>query len=106
MSVRLALSLFDKQITTILLYGCPVWSLSDSQNLIYLVNQPQCTNIRNLVSETIFDELGKHISFAYAHRVGRKIPNTNRRILIRLNDYGILHVIYCWVVALVANVTC
>ena len=63
-SVRLALSLFDKQITPILLYGCPVWSLPDSQNLIYLVNQPECTNIRNLVSEAIFDKLGRHISFA------------------------------------------
>ena len=30
-SVRLAMSLFDKQITPILLYGCPVWSLPDSQ---------------------------------------------------------------------------
>ena len=29
-SVRLALSLFDKQITPILLYGCPIWSLPDS----------------------------------------------------------------------------
>ena len=86
-SVRLALSLFDKQITPILLYGCPVWSLPDSQNLIYFVNQPECTNIRNLVSEAIFDKLGRHISFAYARRVGRKIPNTNSCILIRLKDY-------------------
>ena len=85
--VRLALSPFDKQITPILLYGYPVWSLPDSQNLIYLVNQPECTNIRNLVSEAIFYKLGSHISFAYARREGRKIPNKNRRILIRLNDY-------------------
>ena len=37
-SARLALPLFDKQITTIVLYGCPVWSLPDSQ--------PACMNIK------------------------------------------------------------
>ena len=41
-----------------------------------------------LISEAIFNKLGRHISFAYARRVGRMIPNTNRRILIRPNDYG------------------
>ena len=52
------------------------------------MNQPECTNIRNLLSKAIFDKYGGHISFANARYVGRKIPNTNRRILIRLNDYG------------------
>ena len=35
-----------------------------------------------------FDKLDRHKSFAYGRRVGRKILNTNRRILIRPNDYG------------------
>ena len=52
------------------------------------MNQPECTNIRNLLSEASFDKLGGHIAFAYVRYVGRKIPNTIRRILIRLNDYG------------------
>ena len=38
---------------------CPV--LPDSQNRIYLLNQPECTSIRNLVSEIIVDKLGRHI---------------------------------------------
>ena len=87
MSVRLALSLFDKQITPILLYERPVWSLTDSQTLIYLVNQPECIQVTNFVFEAIYDKLSKHISFACDRRVGIKITNTNRRILIRLNDY-------------------
>ena len=44
---------------------------------LYFVNQPECINIRILVSEAIFDKLGRQISFACARRVGRKIPNTN-----------------------------
>ena len=35
-SVKLSLSLFDKQIYHILSYGCSVWSLPDTHNLIYL----------------------------------------------------------------------
>ena len=35
-----------------------------------------------------FDKLGWHISFAYARHVGRKVLDTNRRILIPINDYG------------------
>ena len=51
---RLALPLFDKQITTIVPYGCPVWSLSDSQ--------PACMNIKKkLVFEGIVDKLGIYL---------------------------------------------
>ena len=87
MSVRLALSLFDKQITPILLYGCPIWSLPDSQNLIYLINQPEGDNTKDIVSKAIFEKLGKRVSFVYARRVGRNKSYTNRHILIRLKNY-------------------
>ena len=62
-SARLALPLFDKQITTIVLYGCPVWSLPDSQ--------PACMNIKkNLYLKVLLTSL----AFTYARRVGRNIP--------------------------------
>ena len=67
-SVRLALSLFDKQITPILLYGCPIWSLPDSQNLIYLIYQPEGDNTKDIVSKAIFEKLGKRVSFVYARQ--------------------------------------
>ena len=86
-SVRLALSLFDKQITPILLYGCPFWSLPDLQNLIYLINQPEGDNTKDIVSKVIFEKLGKRVSFVYIRRVGRKKSDTNRHILICLKNY-------------------
>ena len=86
-SVRLALSLFDKQITPILRYGCPIWSLPDSQNLIYLINQPEGDNTKDIVFKAIFEKLGKRVSFVYTRRVGRNKSDTNRHILIRLKNY-------------------
>ena len=74
-SVRFALSLFDKQITPILRYGCPIWSLPDSQNLIYLINWG-----------------GQHQRYclqSYIWKAGqaRYKSDTNRNILIRLKNY-------------------
>ena len=48
--VKLALSLFDKQIIPILLYGAAIWSLPDTQNILYLLDQPEdtCYNTRQL----------------------------------------------------------
>ena len=86
-SVRLALSLFDKQITAILLYGCSIWSLPDIQKLIYLINQPEGDNIKDIVFKTIFGKLGKKVSFVYARHVGRNKSDTSGHILIRLKNY-------------------
>ena len=86
-SVRLALSLFDKQITPILLYECPIWSFPGSQNLIYLINQPEGDITKDIVSKALFEKLGKRVSIVYARRVGRKKSDTNRHILIRLKNY-------------------
>ena len=83
-SVRFSLCLFDKQITPFLLYGCPIWSLPDSQNLIYLINKPEGDNTKDIVSKAIFEKLGNRVPFVYARCVGRKKSDTNRHILIRL----------------------
>ena len=64
----------------------PFWSLPDSQNLIYLINQPEGDNTKDIVSKAIFEKLGKRVSFVYARRVGRKKSDTNRHILIRLKN--------------------
>ena len=64
-----------------------IWSLPDSQNLIYLINQPEGDNTKDIVSKAIFEKLGKRVSFVYARRVGRKKSDTNRHILIRLKNY-------------------
>ena len=85
-SVRFALSLFDKQITPIL-YGCPIWSLPDSPNLIHF---GEATRVHKYEKPCIWnysDKFRRNTSFANARPEDRKIPNTNRCILIRFNDY-------------------
>ena len=86
-SVKLAISLFDKQISPILLYGCPIWSPPQWQNLIYVVNQPEETNNREIIIRTTTEKRGRRIPFDYDRRIGRKTQHKNRRILIRLTDY-------------------
>ena len=49
-SVKLSLSLFDKQFCLILLYGSEVWSLPNNQNLIYLTNQNEDHRPREISS--------------------------------------------------------
>ena len=77
-SVRLALSFVDKKILKFFSFDFRYGHYPTHR---IFVNQSECTNIRNLVSEPIFDKRSRHIWFAYAHRVGKKIPNTNRHNL-------------------------
>ena len=71
-SVKLLLSLFDKQIYPILSYGCSVWSLPYTHNLIYLDAQNENQNARNIVSNILFNLLEKNMPIRYARRIGRK----------------------------------
>ena len=83
-NVRLAMSLFDKQIVPILLYGSAIWSISKEHNLLYLEQIPENENTRKIVSETLEKICGKSIDFLYARRVGKHDPNTPRMILIHV----------------------
>ena len=76
-SARLALPLFDKQTTIIVLYGCPVWSLPDSQ--------PACMNIKKTcIWRYCWQAWHLPMLAVWAER----FQSTNRCILIRLNVYG------------------
>ena len=46
------MTLFDKQIAPILLYGSSIWSIPSSHNLIYLDNLPEVGNTRTTTSKT------------------------------------------------------
>ena len=83
-NVRLAMSLFDKQIVPILLYGSAIWSIPKEHNLLYLEQIPENENTRKIVSETLEKICGKSIDLRYARRVGKRDPNTPRRILINV----------------------
>ena len=83
-SASLAMSIFYKQIAPILLYGCPIWSLPRSQNLIYIEEQPENLNSRNLANQAFQCALGQPIQFEYARRIEKPNRNQNRKILVKL----------------------
>ena len=58
-SVKLSLSLFDKQIFLILLYGRAVWSLPNHQILIYLTNQNEDQRSREWLLDSLTTLLGE-----------------------------------------------
>ena len=89
-SSELALKLFDKQIVPILLYGCPVWCVPKTQNLIYLEGQPENLNTRNIVNSMLSSTLNRTVPFDYARRVGKRPANNGppRKILIKLGSYS------------------
>ena len=89
-SPRLSLSLFDKQIVPILLYGAAVWSAPRTHNFIYLLNQTGSDTTRYLVQNVLNGISDSQIPFVYAKRVGKKPKQGTpdlRKILIKLQNY-------------------
>ena len=83
--VKLSLYLFDKQVYPIFSYGCSIWSVPETHNLIYLYAQNQ--NGRTICSNILFILLGMNGPIKYAWRIGRKSHRHNRPIPIRLSFY-------------------
>ena len=85
-SVSLAMSLFEKQVSPVLLYGCPIWSPPQHSRLIYIENQSEVGNARAITNNIIEKVLGRKVQIDYARRVGKKTNNTNggRKILVKL----------------------
>ena len=86
-STKLALSIYDKQIAPVMMYGCSIWSVPKTGNLLYLENQPENSKVRKVVDEIFKDIFGEILPFEYAKRVGKIQTNQNRRILIKLRDF-------------------
>ena len=86
-STKLALSIFDKQISPVILYGCAIWSLPNNGNILYLENQPEHVNTRKRLNEVFTNILGKQLPFVYARRVGKYSPTQNRRFIIKMKYY-------------------
>ena len=87
-STSLALSIFDKQIAPILLYGCSIWAMPRSHNLIYIEDQPENINTQTLVNRVFDSVLGQTVGFDYARRVGKSTANSQRKILVKLKNYS------------------
>ena len=87
-SVKLSLSIFDKQISPAVLYGSAIWATPKSYNLLYLDNQDEGVNARSIASRVLYDILHKQVSIKYARRVGKLSPGAKRRILVSLKYYS------------------
>ena len=86
-STSLAISVYEKQIAPVLMYGCPIWAVPRYGNILYIENQPEHINVRNKLNE-IFDELfGTPLPFEYARRVGKLTAGQNRRIIIKMSNF-------------------
>ena len=82
-NVKLALTLFDKMISPILLYGCSVWGLPKTSNLLYIDNVPDSIgDTRSQTDYVIHGILGEHIELKYTKRIGRKVNNLPQTILL------------------------
>ena len=86
-STSLAMNIFDKQIAPVLLYGCPIWSVPNDGNLIYLENQPEGGNTRQIVQNALTTVSNNPVDFMYARRVGRIRNGHSRDILIKLCNF-------------------
>lgn len=86
-NVKVSMSIFDKQIAPILLYGSAIWALPQSHNLLYIHDQPEGTNARTLVKHLLQDICGRDIPLQYTRRVGRVNPQRMRKILVKVKNY-------------------
>ena len=89
-SSKLSMSLFDKQIVPILLYGSSIWAVPQTHNLFYLEEQPENQNTRTTVATMLRSILNKDVPFEYARRVGRRplFSEPPRKILVKLKSYS------------------
>ena len=90
-STSLALSIYNKQISPILLYGCAIWSSPRNSNLVYIENQPEHVNTRKRMNEIFSEILDRKVSFEYARRVGKYVQGQKRRILVKLKNLDDKH---------------
>ena len=86
-STKLALSIYDKQVSPVMLYGCPIWSVPNNGNLLYLENQPEHINTRKRINDVFMNINGDKLPFVYARRVGKYSQAHNRSIIIKMKYY-------------------
>ena len=86
-NVKLAMSIFDKQIAPILLYGTSIWSPPQSFNYLYVHGQPEGGNVRTVVKRLIANLCQREIKLEYTRRVGRNTSQQPRKILVKVSNY-------------------
>ncbi len=84
-SVKLAMTLFEKQLSPILLYGCSIWGIPDRVNYIKIKSQTpfETQNIRNEIF-TLFKHVGANFKNEDLLFVRRN--TTKNEISVKLTD--------------------
>jgi len=80
-SVKLSMSLYDKQISPILLYGCPVWGSPSCTNYIYIDDVPE-----NVSPHAALRSLDDKCKVHFCKRIGKIKEGNARPILVNVVD--------------------
>ena len=86
-SVSLALSLFDKQIAPILLYGCPILAMPSNFRSVSLQNVPENIPLRPFLENLCNMILNKNLNIINCQRMGRINDKAPRKVLINFDNY-------------------
>ena len=87
-NVKIALSIFDKQIAPILLYGSSIWSPPRSHNLLYIHDQTEIGNTRTIVKNFLNNLCQCDVPLIYTRRVGKNNALNPRKILVKVENFG------------------
>lgn len=86
-NLPVALSVFDKQVAPVLLYGTPVWTLPENNKFLYVNGVPETNeNTKSLVEGFIENVVGKRMIIKSAKRIGKAQTNEPRKILAEMSD--------------------
>ncbi len=85
-NVTLAMSLFDKMISPVLLYGCSIWGLPKNTNLLYLKNVSESEDTRSVTEKILHDIMGRNCEIRSTRRIGKINQNQQRPILVEFNE--------------------
>ena len=85
-NIKLAMNLFDKLISPVLLYGSCVWGIPNTTNLLYLSLVAKGGNTLSKAKHTLMTIYGKNFDIKSARRVGKVDVNKPRDILIDMTS--------------------
>ena len=83
-STSLANAIFEKQISPIMLYGCPLWALPDVNRYIQIEKKPLDWFVHKQVSSLLKKITDRDIPF---HKTSIPIDRVNNKVVIQLKSW-------------------
>jgi potassium voltage-gated channel Eag-related subfamily H protein 8 len=85
--VRLALSIFEKQILPILSYGCPIWGMPNFTNTIYLDELPDNVQATAHARELVRNVCQSNVKIDLARKVKAPMDTNGQSVLMKFQNY-------------------